>query len=287
MADDTQRAPDTDSASADQTPAEGKKKTSQLGRILLYGAVLGVIAATAMYFWTYESEDVGPSTAERGILFHKIAPPAVLATYKIPAYPKPAVERTPSVPETPTPSPVATESTPAPPAPEPKAAPVPAAAAPAPPASHVVPYAERSYPYVVHLASYEDLEYAKKKLAEYRRGFKAFLVRSDLGKKGVWYRLHIGHFPDASSAADAIDKYFTKGAVVGHTRYACLVGSYTSADASAALFQQLAEKGFLPYTMAIDGTYHVFVGAHPSWGAVAALSEDLANQGFPTTIVKR
>lgn len=248
----------------------GKRQSAapQLSRILLWGAVLCFVVFTVIYFLTYESKEVVPSTAENGILFHKIAPPAIPATFKVPAYSPPAPDHTPPATAKPTLEPMAAA---------PKVA----------PAAKVAAYVERDYPYVIHVASYRDLDLAKENAAEYSRGFKAFLVRTDLGAKGIWYRLHIGHFPDATAASDAIDKYFSKNAVVGHARFACLVGSYPSAEASDEVSQRLSGKDFLPYTILSHGAYHVLVGAHPNLPAAEALTRDLSDKGFPNTIIKR
>jgi cell division septation protein DedD len=228
-----------------------------------------------VYFWTYESDEKGPSTADSGILFHKIAPLSIPRAFKVPDYTPPAQASAQAW--------ATDQQAPAQKAPTPEPA-----AAQAAPAATVPAYVERSYPYVVHIASYQNRDVARKRAADYSRGFQAFLVRTDLKSKGIWYRLHIGHFPDATSAADAINKYFSKGsAVVGHTRYACLFGSYLSMEESVSVSERLSDKGFLPYTVFTNGAYHVFVGAHPTRAAAEALSRELSENGFPNTLIRR
>ncbi|MFH1980995.1 MAG: SPOR domain-containing protein [Pseudomonadota bacterium] len=236
------------------SPTTGRPKaTPQLGRIMLWGSVLGFVVCTVMYFKTYQSEAPATSTAESGILFHKIAPLEPPAAVQTPT-PSGAVA-----------SKAATDKKPA----------------------AVAAYVERLYPYSIHMASYRDPELARKMAAEYGRGFQAFLVRTDLGEKGIWYRLHFGHFPDAISASDAVKKYHLKDALVGHTRYACLVGSYPSAALADAASRRLTQKGYFPYTIVAGNGHHVFVGANPTRPAAEDLSKDLEKNGFPNKVINK
>ena len=121
----------------------------------------------------------------------------------------------------------------------------------------------------------------------YHRGIQAYLVRTDLGKKGVWYRLFFGHYPSATAAVKDIEKYKFTGALVSRTRYACLQGSYPSLAQAEATIQLLGGKGFLPYTIIIGSTYHVLVGAHPTRSAAEALRADLSAAGLSSKLIKR
>lgn len=243
-------------------PAEQEPRKPHTSRIIVWGIVLIIITLTVRYFASYGSEELVTAPAETGQLFHKIAP-----------VPTPVVGKITAKQPEPTPPVVAK-------APDQKTK-------PAKPAKRVQAYKARMYPYAIHTASFQSLETAREESANYRRGFQAYLVRSDLGKKGVWYRLFMGHFPNATAALDAIKKYHLSGALVGRTRYACLVGSYPTAAQADATARQLIGKGFLPYAIAIDTSYHLFVGAHPSRAAAEALLMDLSKNGFPCDLIER
>jgi hypothetical protein len=89
--------------------------------------------------------------------------------------------RTP-VPPTPEPPAVSESTTPTPPQP--------------PPASGVA--------YSVHVASYRKIEQANQDVANLRKhGFEGRAVRTDLGSKGIWYRVFVGSFPSRAEAAEA------------------------------------------------------------------------------------
>lgn len=275
-----------------EPPAEPKTRKPMTSRILLWGGVLIIVAVTVRYFVSYEPDSPAPPTAETGLLFHKIEPvPASVARGPVPKPPKP----------------VSAQPAPAPTAPEPQKVPAPvkkpvaqkapvppktpatkkAAATKAKPVAQAKAYVPRKYPYAIHVASFQSVETAREKLTDYRRGFQAYLVRTDLGKKGIWYRLFLGHFPNATSALDAIKKYNLKGALVARNRFACLVGSYASTAEAETAAQQLIAKGYLPYTVAIDKVYHLFVGAHPTSEAARALLMDLAASGFSSNLIER
>jgi len=261
------------------------------GRILLWGAVLIIVVFTVGYFVSYEPATPAPRTAETGQLFHKIPPvPSSVARGPVPKQPVPALPpRVPAkataapaspVPR-PTPEPAKKPIAPKAPAPRQAAVSKPKATAP------VKAYVPRKYPYAIHMASFQSAETAREKLSDYRRGFQAYLVRTDLGKKGVWYRLFLGHFPSATASLDAIKKYRLKGALVARNRFACLVGAYTTTAAADRTAQQLSDKGFLPYTVTIANVYYLFVGAHPTADAARALLMDLAANGFSSDLIER
>jgi len=266
-------------------------------RILLWGAVLIIITVTAGYFVTYEAEAPAPLTAETGQLFHKIPPvPSSVARGSVPKQPVSATP--PRVPDQATAAPAVAKPQPMPaPAKKPMVSKAPAP--PKPPAPEKVkapkakstvqlkPYVPRRYPYAIHIASFQSLDTATEKLADYRRGFQAYVVRTNLGEKGIWYRLFLGHFPSATAALDAIKKYRLKGALVARNRFACLVGAYTSTATADRSARQLSDKGFLPYTVTIDKVYYLFVGAHPTADAARKLFMDLAASGFSSDLIER
>jgi cell division septation protein DedD len=259
----------TGQAKTAPSPAKTKRQRPLLSRILLWGTVLIIITVTVRYFVSAGSEETVVAPAETGQLFHKIAPLPTPASGPVPGQPT-KVKATASPAKAPAP---------------PETAPPPAK--PAPPDKTVKAYAARSYPYAIHMASFQSTAVAHEELAKYRRGFQAYLVRADLGKKGIWYRLFLGHFPSATAALDAIKKYRLTGAVVARNRYACLVGAYASAAAADQTARKLVARGFLPYFVVQDGGYYLFTGAFIKKADGRALSKALSAKGFPNTLIER
>jgi cell division septation protein DedD len=79
-----------------------------------------------------------------------------------------------------------------------------AAASPSGPA----PAADAGGPYAVHVASFKTTALADKEIASLAaRGYVARAIETDLGSKGIWYRVYVGSFPtvaEASATRDAI-----------------------------------------------------------------------------------
>ena len=58
--------------------------------------------------------------------------------------------------------------------------------------------------YAVHVASYRKLEQANQDLANLRKhGYEGRAMRTDLGSKGIWYRVYVGSYPTKDAAEQA------------------------------------------------------------------------------------
>ncbi len=61
--------------------------------------------------------------------------------------------------------------------------------------------------YAVQVYSFQDKTRAEKALEDLRsKGYQAFLVVSDLGEKGVWYRVRVGGIADEKEAQVMLEK---------------------------------------------------------------------------------
>jgi septal ring-binding cell division protein DamX len=59
-------------------------------------------------------------------------------------------------------------------------------------------------PYAVHVASYKKLEQANQDIENLRRrGLDGRAVRTDLGSKGIWFRVYVGSYPTREAAEAA------------------------------------------------------------------------------------
>jgi capsular exopolysaccharide synthesis family protein len=82
-----------------------------------------------------------------------------------------------------------------------------------------------SYPYSVQLGSYPSLERAERAISIYlKRGLPSYLVKVDLKKKGVWYRVFAGHFEDPQQAERFKKKHGLSEAVVNKSPYVNVIG---------------------------------------------------------------
>jgi hypothetical protein len=97
------------------------------------------------------------------------------------------------------------------PQPEPRTRGGPAPSSPpaaAPPASASAARATGGGQYAVHVASFKTTALADKEIASLAvRGYQARAIETDLGSKGIWYRVYVGSFPtvdEANATRDAI-----------------------------------------------------------------------------------
>ncbi len=59
--------------------------------------------------------------------------------------------------------------------------------------------------YTIHVSSFKTQQYAQKQIEHLRNlGFDAYLETVDLGKKGVWHRIKVGHYATRAEAEQAI-----------------------------------------------------------------------------------
>jgi cell division septation protein DedD len=130
-------------------------------------------------------------------------------------------------------------------------------------ASSPIPEEAKSYPYSVYLGSFKKEDAVRKALALYRkRGLSPYLVRMDLGAKGVWLRVYDGHFETREKADIFVKKNRIPDAKTNHTRYAVLIGVYSSLAEAQARMRSLSQAGCHPYIIGEKAPHiRVYTGA--------------------------
>jgi hypothetical protein len=84
----------------------------------------------------------------------------------------------------------------------------------------------------------------------------------DLGDKGVWYRFFAGYFRTKEEAEEFIRNRNIQGASLGITRYANLIGIYSSDKEVEDNRKALVSAGFYPYVIkGPDGKSYLYSGA--------------------------
>jgi hypothetical protein len=181
----------------------------------------------------------------------------------------------------------------------PPAGPPAAQALPAPPTPPAKPEpakpAERdkterfAAPFSILLSSCRDRENALAGLPHYRRaGLAPYVVQTDLGDKGVWWRTLSGSFKSLDEAAHAKQAFNLADAVVVKTPFANLVGTYPSAAGAVEMIARLGTLGYFPYTVqGPKDTVQLVVGAFSAKPAAEKLQGELAAQGIASQVVQR
>jgi cell division septation protein DedD len=204
--------------------------------------------------------------------------------------PPPAKERTeekaPSVAEQPQPSPPqsAVKEGPQPVPVQPQVSEKPAApkAAPSKPSA-------AQYPYSVYLGSFKAPEAVKKALSDYQeKGLSAYWAKVDLGDKGVWYRFFAGYFRTKEEAAKYISEKAIQGAEPGITKYANLIGAYSSDKEAEDLKRTIVSAGFCPYVIkSTEGNILLYSGAFDRKEYAEKERDALAGKGIKSEVVER
>jgi hypothetical protein len=119
------------------------------------------------------------------------------------------------------------------------------------------------YPYSVYLGSFKAADAVKKAMSEYyERGLSPYWAKVDLGDKGVWFRFFTGYFQTKEEAEKFISDRSIQGASLGTTKYANLIGIYSS-DIEVEDMKKLIESaGFYPYVIkGPSGMSYLYSGA--------------------------
>lgn len=214
-----------------------------------------------------------------------------------PAPPAPAAP--PTATEREKPKEVAT-SEPTPPAaappPEPVLVPPPPVAPPAPakietpkPEAAPVSATRAAYPFSILLSSCKEKENALAALSGYRQtGMTPYIVRTDLGGKGIWWRMLTGHYRTLAEATQAKNALKLPDAVVVKTPYANLIGQYGSESEASEAAHKVTPKEVFPYVVKGPGpSFQLMSGAFPSQQAAEIHRRELDARGVSTRTVQR
>jgi hypothetical protein len=127
----------------------------------------------------------------------------------------------------------------------------------------VTPTRALKYPYSVYLGSFKAADAVKKAMSEYyEKGLSPYWAKVDLGDRGVWFRFFTGYFQSKEEAEKFIRDRSIQGASAGTTKYANLIGIY-STDIEVEDIRKLVESaGFYPYVIkGPSGMSYLYSGA--------------------------
>ena len=155
--------------------------------------------------------------------------------------------------------------------------------------SNVIKKKMLSYPYSIYLGSYSSISKVKKASSDYMKlKIPSYWIKIDLGEKGVWYRLFGGYFQTREETDEFIKTWHVQGAESRLTKYANLIGIYTSEEDIGKHKAHLEELGYSPYIISdTEDTYRLYVGAFFQKVRAEEQKYDLALKGIQSEIVER
>ncbi|MBN1830852.1 MAG: SPOR domain-containing protein, partial [Deltaproteobacteria bacterium] len=145
-----------------------------------------------------------------------------------------------------------------------------------------------SYPYSVYAGSYKDLDRARKAVSDLQKKGASYWVRTDLGEKGIWYRVYIGCFQTRDQAETFIKNHQIADGESKRTTYANLIGTYGSEEELDRMRLSLLNLEFSPYVIeASGGKSHLFTGAFYQKADAEKEQLDLKAKGIKSQLVER
>ncbi|MBL7176209.1 MAG: SPOR domain-containing protein [Desulfobacteraceae bacterium] len=146
-----------------------------------------------------------------------------------------------------------------------------------------------SYPYSIYLGSFQTLKGVHATVSQSRKiGLSPYWVKLHLGDKGTWFRLFAGYFRTREGADTFIKVKKIRGAQSRHTKYANLIGTYTSAGALDKKQTTLLELGYSPYVISEKkDVFRLYVGAFYQKVRAEKQNADLVSKGVQSQFVKR
>jgi hypothetical protein len=146
-----------------------------------------------------------------------------------------------------------------------------------------------AYPFSILLSSCRERQNAVAALPEYRKmGLTPYIVETDLGSKGLWWRILAGQYRTLEEAVLARKALRPSDAVVVKTPYANLIGQYGSEREALQAAAQVHTKEVFPYVLRGAGnSYELLAGAFPSQQAADKNQRELESKGIAARTIRR
>ena len=146
-----------------------------------------------------------------------------------------------------------------------------------------------NHPYSLHMGSFKTQKLAEKALAALnKKGLTPYWTVVDLGGRGVWYRVFVGHFKTVDAANAFQAQHGIKADRILKTGYSVQVGRYLSKEEMDQQYSFLKESGYCPYIiMQPQNQYQLLVGAFQTAKAADHLASRLKASGMEGKPISR
>lgn len=151
------------------------------------------------------------------------------------------------------------------------------------------PVTAEKYPYSLHMGSYRTLDLAKTNMATLiKQGLSPYWTLVNLGEKGTWYRVFVGHFKSSDMADSFQVQHELEADRIIKTGYAVQIGLYTSKEELDEKAAALRKSGQGPYIIErFQGHYQLLVGAFQTKRAADNLAARLSESGVDCQVILR
>jgi cell division septation protein DedD len=145
-----------------------------------------------------------------------------------------------------------------------------------------------SYPYSVYIGSYKNIDRARKAVSDFQTNGPSYWVKTDLGDKGIWYRVYVGCFQTREQTETFIKDHQIADGESRRTPYANLIGTYSSEEELDRLRLSLESLEFSPYVIEVSSDqFHLFTGAFYQKARAEKEQFALKANGIESQLVER
>jgi len=144
-------------------------------------------------------------------------------------------------------------------------------------------------PFIVQIASYKSIDRTMAAFFKYKvRGIDAHWNRVDLGEKGIWYRLFIGHFETKESAIKYKNDHGLAESMIVFTPWTVLVARSVSKQNFDEIRSVLRGNQFDYDTIKnTDGSYRLLTGAFVNKEGAEKLAQGIIALGYNAKVIMR
>lgn len=145
------------------------------------------------------------------------------------------------------------------------------------------------YPYSIVTGSYRDLKGVNKEISSLKgKGFVPYWTYVDVGGKGKWYGVGMGHFETLEEAEKFKQGVNIPGSRVLKTAYTNEIGYFTARDEMEQKAVSLKKAGYYPYSIEDPQEgYRLLIGAYGTKEGADEMARLLKEAGIESRVVLR
>jgi Mrp family chromosome partitioning ATPase len=145
------------------------------------------------------------------------------------------------------------------------------------------------YPYSLRIASFRRFGAVEKAIEALKdKGLSPYWTHIDLGLKGRWFAIYVGHFATSGEADKLRKQYALTRSLISKTPHAVEIGKHSSDKVLSHKNATLKKMGGSPYSIeTAQGGHGLLIGAFITQRAARELAQRLTEAGIDCTAVLR
>jgi Flp pilus assembly protein TadD len=143
--------------------------------------------------------------------------------------------------------------------------------------------------YSILLSSCRRWDSVQKVLTDYRKiGLAPYVVRVELGKNELWWRIFTGHYKNRQEALKIKNRHDLSDSIILKTPYTNLIDSFSSEMEAKKMLHNLKKLGYSPYIVKTDEhNFRLVVGAFETKKGAKKQKLELESNDLQNQIIER